>query len=104
MRQRADADEQQKADLGEFQRRVNGVRVGRRRLGAGEDDIRARGQLGQFGDRGRISRWATGRVIDPAVKRAGVAISETPTVMPIQVKLIQAGLSKALRIRCDTRI
>lgn len=52
----------------------------------------------------RLTSSATGRVIEGVPKRAGVAISETPTAMPTHVKQTHDGLSKALRIRCDTGI
>lgn len=45
---------------------------------------------------------ATGRVIDVAVNRTGVASMVTPTVRPSQVKQTQAGFNSALRIRRDT--
>lgn len=52
----------------------------------------------------RPTSRATGRVIDVAVNRTGVASRDTPTVIPTQVKQTQAGLSSALRIRPDTDV
>jgi hypothetical protein len=52
----------------------------------------------------RPTSSATGRVIDVAVKRTGVAIIETPTVIPAQVKQTQAGFNNAFRIRSATHL
>ena len=52
----------------------------------------------------RPTSRATGRVMVSAVNRTGVAIMDTPTVIPAQVKQTQAGLSSALRIRPDTDV
>ena len=52
----------------------------------------------------RPTSSAIGRVIDVAVKRTGVAIIDTPTVIPTQVKQTQAGFNNAFRIRSATDI
>ena len=52
----------------------------------------------------RPTSSATGRVIDSAVKRIGVASIETPAVSPTQVKQTHAGWSIAFRIRPCTDI
>ncbi len=52
----------------------------------------------------RPTSSATGRVIDSAENRTGVAIIEMPTVIPSHVKATHAGFRKAFRIRCITGI